>query len=98
MATAIQTVGLRVLFSTIALAALIFAGDRISIVYRIPNGREQFGSVQVQKVYTVKLRNQKTEYMFDPPQPQRCVHSLFPWLGLAPCWYRERHRTEEVEY
>ena len=98
MGTAIKVVALRVLLTTIALAALVYAGDRISIVYRIPKGREPFGSVQVQKVFTVKLKNQKKEYMFDPPQPQQCVHSLFPQLGLAPCWYLELHRTEEVDY
>src|ERR1700689_3032206 len=29
---------------------LTYLGDYISIAYRIPNGREQFGSVEVQKL------------------------------------------------
>ena len=86
---------------TIALLGLLllaYGMDYVSIVYPIPKNRQQFGTVQVQRVFAVKLKNQKTEYMFDPPQPVQCVHSLFPQLGLTPCWYRERHRTQEVDY
>jgi hypothetical protein len=89
---------LRLMLAALLVLVLAYSADHLALVYRIPRGRPQFGSVQVQRVYAVKLKNHKTEYMFDPPQPQPCVHSVFPQLGLIPCWYRERHRTDEVDY
>ena len=81
-----------------ALLVLLYLGDYISIVYRIPNGRDQFGSVEVQKLLAVPQKDHKTQYIADPPQPQQCVHSLFPQLGLTPCWYMSRHATQQVNY
>jgi hypothetical protein len=81
-----------------ALLVLLYLGDHISIVYRIPNGREQFGSVEVQTMLAVPQKDHKTEYIADPPQPQQCVHWLFPQLGLTPCWYMSRHATQQINY
>jgi hypothetical protein len=81
-----------------ALLVLLYLGDHISIVYRIPNGRQQFGSVEVQTLLAVPQKDHKNQYIADPPQPQQCVHSLFPQLGLTPCWYMSRHATQQVNY
>jgi hypothetical protein len=81
-----------------ALLLVLYLADCISITYRIPNGREQFGLVEVQKLLAVPQKNHKTEYIADPPQEQQCVHSLFPQLGLVPCWYLVRHATQQVNY
>jgi len=88
----------RAFLITAAVLLVVYAGDYMSIVYRIPPGREQFGSVQVDKSFAVKLKNQRTEYMFEPPQAEQCVHSLFPHLGAPPCWYLERHAEQQVSY
>jgi hypothetical protein len=88
----------RMLLVAVALLLLTYLGDTISIAYRIPKGREQFGSVEVQKLLAVPQKDNKTEYIADPPQEQRCVHSLFPHLGLTPCWYLARHALVQVDY
>ncbi len=80
------------------LLVLTYLGDYISIAYRIPNGREQFGSIEVEKLLAVPQKDRKTEYIADPPEAEQCVHSLFPQLGLAPCWYLARHAIEQVNY
>lgn len=80
------------------LLLLIYIGDYLSIAYRIPNGREQFGSVELQKLLAVPQKDHKTEFIADPPQEQQCVYSLFPQLGLTPCWYLARHTTQQVNY
>jgi len=77
---------------------LLYLDDYISIVYRIPHGRQQFGSVEVQKLLAVPQKDHKTEYIADPPQAQQCVYSLFPQLGLPPCWYESRHAVQQVNY
>jgi hypothetical protein len=81
-----------------ALLLLLYLGDYASIAYRIPNGREQFGSVEVQKLLAVPQKDHKTEFIADPPQAQQCVHSLFPQLGLVPCWYLSRRANQQIDY
>ena len=89
---------LRWLIIAAVLLLLAYLGDYISIAYRIPNGREQFGSVEVEKLLAVPQKDRKTEYIADPPEAEQCVHSLFPQLGLAPCWYLTRHANQQVNY
>ena len=86
----------RVLIIAVLTFALIYAGDYISLRYRIPNSREQFGSVMVEQSYAVPQKDKKVEYIFDPPAPQTCVNSLFPHFGNPPCWYLERHKRQQV--
>jgi hypothetical protein len=81
----------------IALVLAVYAGDYLSVRFGIPKGRPQFGSVRVQSYYSVKLKNQRTELMFQPPESQQCVHSLFPQLGASPCWYLARHATQKID-
>ena len=88
----------RLLIIAGALLLLLYLGDYVSIVYTIPKGRQQFGSVMVQKLVAVPQKDNKTEYIADPPQAQQCVYSLFPQLGLAPCWYVSRHAIQQVNY
>jgi hypothetical protein len=88
----------RLLLIAGALLLLLYLGDYFSIRYPIPNGREQFGSVQVQTLLAVPQKDHKMEYIADPPQAQQCVHSLFPQLGLEPCWYLARHIMQQVNY
>ncbi len=88
----------RVLLIAGALLLVLYLGDYISITYRIPNGRQQFGSVEVQQLLAVPQKDHKTEYIADPPQEQQCVHSLFPQLGLTPCWYESRHARHQINY
>ncbi|HTW66290.1 MAG TPA: hypothetical protein VME17_16820 [Bryobacteraceae bacterium] len=89
---------LRLLLIAMTAFLLLYLGDSISFRYRIPKGRAQFGSVDVQKLLAVPQKDRKTEYIADPPEPQQCVHSLFPQLGLTPCWYLSRHPIQQVNY
>jgi hypothetical protein len=88
----------RVLLVAGGLLAVAYLGDHFSLVYRIPNGRQQYGTVEVQKLLAVPQKDRRTEYIADPPQAQSCVHALFPQLGLTPCWYLARHANQQVNY
>lgn len=87
----------RLVFVLVALALAVYAGDYLSIRWGIPKSRPQFGSVRVQRYYAVKLKNDRTELMFQPPAPQPCSNSLFPQLGASPCWYLARHTTKRID-
>jgi hypothetical protein len=88
----------RVLLVAAVLLLLLYMGDHVSIAYRIPGGREQFGSVEVQKLLAVPQKDRKTEYIADPPEAQQCARSLFPQLGLPPCWYLSRHANQQINF
>jgi hypothetical protein len=79
------------------LLVFLYLGDYASVRYRIPGNRQQFGSVRVQRSYAVKQKDGKLEYYFDPPADEQCVHSIFPHLGGAPCWYLSRHAKKQID-
>ena len=91
----------RTLLITAAVAILsfvvVYACDYVSLRYRIPNNREQFGTMQVRRYYAVPMKNRTTEYMFDQPTSQTCVHSIFSHFGDPPCWYLARHTRQEID-
>jgi hypothetical protein len=53
-----------------------------------------FGTVQVRRYYAMPLKGGKTEYGDAGVEDETCIHSMFPHLGFAPCWYASR-KTEK---
>jgi len=88
---------LRLAIAVIVLLGLVYAGDYLSLRYRIPNNRSQLGSVTVTEMYAIHEKNNKTEYQFPPAQDQTCVQSLFPHFGYSPCWYLRRHSQQRID-
>lgn len=84
------------LLTLIALAVLVYLADTISIRFHIPKGRQILGSVTIRRYYAVPLKSGKHDLYFATPQNQTCVHSLFPHLGYAPCWYLNRKKVQRV--
>lgn len=78
------------------LAAVIYLGDYLAV--RFPGSRNPYGTVNVQPYYAIHLKNKKTEFDFDvPPETRVCVHSLFPHMGYAPCWYASRQTQQRID-
>ena len=88
----------RILLALAASFCVLYAGDYLSVHYRIPNNRPQFGVVQVRRSYAIPQKNGRLQYTFDPPENQTCVESLFPHLGYTPCLYLRRHARQRIEY
>ena len=82
--------------AAVLLIATLYVGDYVSVRYRIPRGRNPFGTVTVQRSYSVMKKDGKPDFYFDPPQNQTCVRSLFPHLGYDPCWYLLRHQNQQI--
>jgi hypothetical protein len=78
------------------LLGLLYIGDYLSIRYRIPGHRDQFGTVNVQSYYAIE-KSGKTEYAYQDPQAETCVKSLFPHFGYTPCWYASRHLEKRID-
>jgi hypothetical protein len=77
--------------------ALAYAVDYVVFRYRIAATRQPFGQVTVMPYYAVAQKNGKTQFIFNPPEPQTCVHALFPHAGYAPCWYLRRHTEQRTD-
>jgi hypothetical protein len=79
------------LVAIVALLALTYAGDYLSLRFQIPGGRPQFGQVNMNTLYVIHVKAGKIQYEPGQPETDQCVHSLFPHFGSSPCWYLTSH-------
>jgi hypothetical protein len=78
------------------LFAFVYIADYLAARWHVPPNRELFGSVLVRRYYAVGEKNGKTEFLFNPPETQPCLNSLFPHFGYTPCWYLRRHTEQRT--
>jgi hypothetical protein len=83
--------------AAVVIVGLAYAADYAVFHYRVARGRQAFGQVTVTHYDAVQQKNGKTEFIFDVPQAQTCVNSLFPHGGYAPCWYLQRHSEQRTD-
>lgn len=88
---------LRIVVAVVLLVLLAYAGDYISVRYRIPKRRDPFSTVTIQPYYAIHQKNGRTEYDFAQPETQVCVRSMFPHFGYSPCWYVNRHTDKRID-
>jgi hypothetical protein len=82
---------LAVFFLVAAAVALIaYVADYAVFRSRLATN-SAFGQVTISSYDAVQQKNGKTVFLFNPPQPQTCVHTLFQHAGFSPCWYLQRH-------
>jgi hypothetical protein len=86
----------RVFVSLVLGVGILYVADYLVLRYRVATNRNAYGTVTVQPYYAVPRKDGKTEYMFDDPQDQTCVHSIFPHLGDSPCWYLNRNKQKRI--
>jgi hypothetical protein len=87
----------RMFLGFILALAILCGGDYLVIRLRIWRNRDPFGTVQIERYTAVHEKNGKTEFTFDQPETATCIHSLFPHLGYAPCWYLNRHKEKRMD-
>ncbi len=93
----LRRIFLGTILGIVAAAVLIFLVDLAVFRLRVWTNRNPYGSVTVSHYYAVLLKNGKTQFIFDPPQPWRCVNVLLPHEGLLPCWYLKRHPEQRTD-
>ena len=86
----------RGVLSLVLLTIAAYVSDYFLLRYRIATNRNPFGTAQVQRYYAVPRKDGKTEFFFDQPVNEPCVHSLFPHAGEPPCWYAVRKKEKRV--
>lgn len=81
----------------LSVATLAYAADSMVFRYRVAANRQPFGQVTVSRYYAVEQKSGRTQFIFQPPETQTCVHSLFPRAGCVPCWYLQRHAEQRTD-
>jgi hypothetical protein len=92
----IRRIFLGILLFALAASTLTFVVDFGLFRLRVAANRSPYGSVVVSHSYAVLQKNGKTQFIFDPPAPETCVHALFPHSGMHPCWYLSRHPEQQT--
>ena len=83
----------------IAIAILLaYVGDAAWVRLRMARHRDPTSAVQVRVMLAVPQKNGRIEFAPGTTETRYCVHSWFPHLGLAPCWYLERHTRKQVNF
>ena len=83
----------RLSIAALALCVLfvaVFAGDYVVLRYRFAAHGINAVTARVVTYDAALLKDRKYSVFSDQPQMQTCVRSIFPWLGLSPCWYLRR--------
>jgi hypothetical protein len=93
----LQRIVLRSFLATVAVLGIAYGADYGVFRYRLATNHQPFGSVTVDRYYTVAHKDGRAEIIFDPSVQQTCVHSLFPHFGDRPCWYLIRHAEQRTE-
>jgi hypothetical protein len=93
----LRRIALRSFLAGVGLLGIAYAADYGVFRYRLETNRLPFGSVTVDRYYSVAHKNGKAELIFDPPVPETCVHSLFPHAGHPPCWFLTRHAEQKTD-
>ena len=78
------------------LLCLLYDGDDLVLRRRIAENRG-FEAVTIEHDYAIHEKNGKTEYVFQAPTAEQCVHALFPHRGCRPCWYVKRRAERRTD-
>jgi hypothetical protein len=91
----------RRLWAWLLILVLLFTGvylcDYLFVRYRIAKNLNPFGVVNMRRYYAIPLKNGKTEFVYQEPEAQVCVQSLFPHFGYSPCWYAKRKNVKRMD-
>jgi hypothetical protein len=83
--------------SALSLTILAYGTDYAVFRYRVAANRQPFGQVTVTRYDAVAQKNGRTQFIFNPPEAQTCVHALFPRAGFVPCWYLQKHTEQRTD-
>ena len=83
--------------SVVSLTILTYGTDYAVFRYRVASNRQPFGQITVLPYDAVQQKSGKTQFIFNPPEVQTCVHTLFPHAGYEPCWYLQRHTEQRTD-
>lgn len=88
---------LATLTAIVSVTALTYTVDYLIFRYRLSTNRQPFAQLMVYSYDAIPQKSGKTQFIFNPPEPQTCARSLFPRAGYVPCWYLQRHTEPRTD-
>ena len=83
----------RALLAVIAFAAVLYGCDFVYAWAR----KAPFADVHIERYLQIAQHFNKVGYERTDPVTERCVYSIYPHFGYAPCWYLMRHTVRFVK-
>jgi hypothetical protein len=93
----VKRVVLRALLGLVFIVCAAYLSDFLVLRWKYFGKHNPTGTVIVKPYFAVPRKDGRTEFMFDDPKEQTCVHSLFPHSGFSPCWYLSRHKEKRID-
>jgi hypothetical protein len=82
----------------VATLLLLYIADSLWLRLRLHRRVECTRTLKVRLLLAVPQKNGRVEFLPGGDHPQSCSLTVFPQLGLPPCWYLERHTRRQVNY
>jgi len=88
----------RLLVFLLVLAAITFVGDYLWLRIRMLNQKpgNPFDSVHLERVIAIQKKSGLYDISPAPPEDRPCVRSIYPHVGLDPCWYVKRLNDKPI--
>ena len=86
-----------VVIGILAAIAIIYIGDYLVLRYRIATNRNATDQVTIKPYFAIQMKNKDTEFEFQPSYVETCANSLFPHMGMQPCWYEKKHTEKRTD-
>jgi hypothetical protein len=87
----------QILLYTLLGVAVIYAGDYLSMRFAIPGGRKTTDVIRVRPIMDIPQKGGRDELEALDPQNVTCSISLFPQMGMKPCWWVRRHQHPQID-
>ncbi|HUN89145.1 MAG TPA: hypothetical protein VMU28_10160 [Terriglobales bacterium] len=75
---------------------LTYIGDYAILRYRMATNKNATDQVTIKPYFAIQMKNKDTEFEFQPPYVETCTNSLFPHMGMLPCWYEKKHTDKRT--
>ena len=76
---------------------LTFIGDYAVLRYRMATNKSATDQVTIKPYFAIQMKNKDTEFEFQAPYVETCANSLFPHMGMQPCWYEKKHTERRTD-
>jgi len=83
---------------TLLSLAVVYAADAAGVELRKAHHSDPTTTVPVRTSLAIPQKNGRIEFTPVGMEARSCVRSLFPHLGLAPCWYVKCHTREQINF
>ena len=80
----------------LAALLLIYIGDYAVLRYRLSGNQNATSQVTIKPYFAIQMKNGDTEFEFQAPYVDTCANSIFPHMGMQPCWYEKKHTEKRT--